>query len=103
MLRREFIAGVLDEKPRDRAERTVLQGEDSGGHGGYWQLNGQNLDISAPNRKSQCRSREHRQEGSRRWKIETHLRGLSDHNCAGMIEPTGAKSLQCKRCDPTAG
>jgi hypothetical protein len=30
------LAGMLDEKLRDRAERTVLQGDDSVWHWGHW-------------------------------------------------------------------
>ena len=54
------LTGVLDEEPCDGAERTILQGEDSDRHWGHWQLNRQNLDLSAPGWKSQCGSREHR-------------------------------------------
>jgi hypothetical protein len=51
--RLSHFAGVLDEEPGNRAERAVLQGDDSIWNAWYRQLNGQNLQLRAPRRKSQ--------------------------------------------------
>jgi hypothetical protein len=56
---RNFV-DVLDEKPRDRARRTVLQGDHSKGQRGYSQLNRQSLELRAPDGKTQYGARQHR-------------------------------------------
>ena len=48
------LAGVLNEKPRDRAERAVLEGNNSIRHASHGKRNGQHLDLGAFGGKSQC-------------------------------------------------
>src|SRR5260221_6443613 len=54
-LRKRFsdFTDMLDEKLSDRAERAILQGDDSIWNAGHRQFNGQNLQLRAPRRKSQ--------------------------------------------------
>jgi len=47
------FTGVLDEKLGDRAERAILQGDDSIWNAGHRQFNGQDLQLLPPRRKSQ--------------------------------------------------
>jgi hypothetical protein len=54
-LRKRFsdFTDMLDEKLSDRAERAILQRDDSIWNAGHRQFNGQNLQVRAPRRKSQ--------------------------------------------------
>jgi hypothetical protein len=93
------FAGLLDEKLRDGADRTVLQGDDSVSYAGLWQFNGQDLEFRVLGGKSQCGNREKCDKAPGRRQIYTHLRGIGDHNRAGIIEPTGAKCFHYDRSD----
>ena len=90
------VAGVLDEKLRDRAERAVLQGDDSDRHAGIGSLTGKTL-ISGPGGKSQT------EVGKivRKRPVATRLIRTSgersDHSHARIVETAGAKDVHCDR------
>src|SRR5262245_24208803 len=52
--RRRYFAGGVDEKLRNRAQRAILQGNDSGWKAGRWQLNGQDGEFGSLGGKPQC-------------------------------------------------
>ena len=85
----DFV-GVLDEKLRDRAERTVFQGDDSDWHVGHRQLNRQDLQLRAPGAKFKCGGRK-RQKTPGRQQAYPYLGGIGDQRRARVVEPAGAK------------
>ena len=88
------LARVLDEKPRDWAERRLM-GCQSPFDSGHWQFDGQHLDLRALGRKSQQGRWENREKTPCRQETDPHLRGHGDHCHARMIKPNGPKGYHC--------
>src|SRR5207249_2528918 len=85
--------GPVDEKSRDGAERTILQGDDAVWPAGHWQFNGQNLELRAPGEKLQCGSRKNCHKTAGRQETNPHMRRIGDYSHARIIEPAGAKGF----------
>ncbi len=62
-----------------------------------------NLDLRALGGKSQCGSRENRNEAPGYEEACPHLGGFGDHSRAGIIEPAGAKRFPRDRRDHASG
>src|SRR5262249_42142734 len=99
---RDF-ADLFDEKPCDRAERTLLQGDDSVWNAGRWQFNWQDFGPGARGWKRQYGSRKDREKGSSRHDTKPHLRGDGEHSRGGIVEPAGAKGPRIKRPERVFG
>jgi hypothetical protein len=91
------FAGAVDEKPCDRAERAVLQGDDSIRPARHWQFNGQHLELRALGEKSKCGSRENGDKTAGRQQTNAHMRAIRDHAHPRIIEPAGAESFPYDR------
>src|SRR5947207_9333748 len=88
-----YFAGVLDEKPRDRAQRAVLQGHDSDRYASHWQLDGQHREFRVLG-KPQRGNLENRQKAASHQEADPRLSGIGDDRRAGIIEPDGAKGFR---------
>src|SRR5215475_15715405 len=91
---------MLDEQPRNRAERAVLQGDDADWHSGRRECDVQDLELSAPGGKTQYTSRESCEEASGRDETDTNLGGCGDHGRAWIIKSAGAKDVAINRPKP---
>src|SRR5262249_41536607 len=89
------FAGMLDEKPRDRAERAVLQGDDTDRHGGNWQFDRQDLELRPPGRESQCGRGKNRKKTPARQEAHSHVGRNGENRRRRIIEPAAPEGFHC--------
>jgi hypothetical protein len=91
---RDF-AGFVEEKLCDGTECAVLQGDNSDGHAGVWQLDGQDLDSWTLG-QSKYEARPNRQKAPSRHEIEPHAGGRGEDRDARLVETAGAEDVQAR-------
>src|SRR6478735_10358156 len=82
-----YLACAVDEKPGNRADRAVLQGNDSIRSSRRRQFNGQDLKLRTLDEKSECGGRENCDETAGRQQADAHMRAIRDHAHLRISEP----------------